>query len=269
MDIFISWSGDRSRAMASALSNLLPDVVQDINAWMSDHDISAGSRWGHELTEKLESCDFGIICLTPENLSAPWVLFEAGSLAKSVTDSRVVPYRLALESTDVPYPLAQFQGVDANEAGTRRLIEELNSACENPLEDERLGRVFSRWWPDLEIKVREIPELSDVQQSPSRSDRTLIEEILEHARVLRNEKSEKGKDPEAFTDYSVPKSAVWKSIHEVTPFDISRMEEAEIKEYITKVRKRDLVSPHSGEETALFSLENYAKEELAKRGADE
>jgi len=89
MDVFISWSGDRSKALASALKELLPDAVQGVVAWMSDRDINAGSRWVEELNKKLDNTNFGVLCLTPENLGAPWLLFEAGSLSKRVSASSV------------------------------------------------------------------------------------------------------------------------------------------------------------------------------------
>lgn len=44
MKIFISWSGTRSRAMAVALRNWLPDVVQAFKPFMSEEDIEKGRR---------------------------------------------------------------------------------------------------------------------------------------------------------------------------------------------------------------------------------
>lgn len=157
MDVFISWSGDRSKALASALKELLPDAVQGVVAWMPDRDINAGSRWVEELNKKLDNTNFGVLCLTPENLGAPWLLFEAGSLSKRVSASSVVPYRLGLRSADVLFPLAQFQGIDADESGTRKLIQSLNSALPTPMEGARLDRVFQRWWPDLRSRIEAIP----------------------------------------------------------------------------------------------------------------
>src|SRR5262245_36974805 len=108
MKIFLSWAGERSKMAASALSTWIPDVVQNVETWVSNHDIAAGSRWVIELGEKLETINFGILCLTPENLSREWILFEAGCLAKFARDSRVVPYFLGLNHSDVRFPLAQF-----------------------------------------------------------------------------------------------------------------------------------------------------------------
>src|SRR5947209_4334253 len=94
--VFISWSGDRSKALAEVLKNWIPELIQPIEIWSSEHDIDAGARWVQELNAHLEGCQNGVICLTPENLAAPWLLFEAGCLGKSVSRSRVIPYRLGL-----------------------------------------------------------------------------------------------------------------------------------------------------------------------------
>jgi len=177
MKVFISWSGSRSLAIARALAELLGDAIQDVEPWMSEHEISAGSRWATELSGALEASSFGVLCLTPENLTAPWLLFEAGCLAKSVSSSRVVPYMLSLRAADVEYPLAQFQGVEASRDGTLKLLSSLNEARREPLPDDRLLRVFDRWWPDLESRLRAVPEQS-TEVAPRREDRALLEEIL-------------------------------------------------------------------------------------------
>ena len=130
MKVFVSWSGERSRVVAAALSKWLPDVFQDLVTWMSAHNIDAGQRWGHELGEQLASTSFGILCLTPENLGSPWVLFEAGALSKVIGQAKVVPYLFQLSTTDVPFPLAQFQSVEASRAGTLDLVKSINASLE-------------------------------------------------------------------------------------------------------------------------------------------
>ena len=199
MRIFISWSGDRSKFIATALADLLPDVFHGIETWMSEHAVGAGVRWGAELTRALEECNFGILCLTPENINASWLIFEAGSLAKSVSEAKVVPYLFDLLVADVPYPLAQFNGVSADQDGTLKLIESINNSLEKSISSERLSRVFSRWWPDLENKLQGIPSTQDVEL-PKRSDRALMEEVLELSRSLAKESLQPKLDPFAVTD---------------------------------------------------------------------
>jgi hypothetical protein len=94
--VFLSWSGDESEGIAKALKGWLPDVFDDMDVWLSSHNITPGARWGNELSAHLEASHFGILCLTPENLSSRWILFEAGCLAKVVKDSRVVPYLIGV-----------------------------------------------------------------------------------------------------------------------------------------------------------------------------
>ena len=99
---------------------------------MSDHDIQAGARWGSELGGELEASNFGILCLTPENLQSHWLTFEAGALSKAIKELRVAPYPFQLRASEVGPPLSQFQGVDANEEGTLKLILSINEALRKP-----------------------------------------------------------------------------------------------------------------------------------------
>src|SRR5215217_1554754 len=109
MNIFISWSGEKSRRVALAMKAFLQDVNQRIIAWFSDADISAGERLGLELATKLETTDYGIICVTQASLESQWILFEAGALGKSVKGGRVCPYLIDLSRKQLSGPLSQFQ----------------------------------------------------------------------------------------------------------------------------------------------------------------
>lgn len=51
--VFISWSGDRSLLVATALRGWLKLVVQSIDPWFSGRDIPPGQRWGLLLDEEL------------------------------------------------------------------------------------------------------------------------------------------------------------------------------------------------------------------------
>jgi hypothetical protein len=49
MKIFLSWSGESSKAVATALNEWLAPLFRDeVTFWLST-DIDAGKRWGHEL----------------------------------------------------------------------------------------------------------------------------------------------------------------------------------------------------------------------------
>ena len=180
MKVFVSWSGERSKTVASSLKHWLPDVFQGLSVWMSQHDIHAGVRWDSALGIELEASSFGIVCLTPENLDSHWLTFEAGALSKAIQESRVVPYRFQLRTSDVGPPLSQFQGVDADEQGTLRLVISINEALGKPLPDDAaVARTFSHWWPDMRELLADIPKTAERDM---RTERNLLEEILEIVR---------------------------------------------------------------------------------------
>src|SRR5215213_4620404 len=135
MKIFLSWSGAQSRYIAESLRDWLPNVIQQVSPWLSAEDISPGIRWSDLLAQELMQAEFGIICLTPENVTAPWLLFEAGALSKAVPHSRVVPFLYDLNYAEIPSPLSQFQAIKASREGVFSLVHAINQACEHPVEE--------------------------------------------------------------------------------------------------------------------------------------
>ena len=53
MKVFISWSGEKSRAVAQALREWLPYINSEIEPWMSDADIDLGKRWSDQVAKEL------------------------------------------------------------------------------------------------------------------------------------------------------------------------------------------------------------------------
>jgi hypothetical protein len=127
MDIFISWSGPRSGAVAESLRKWLPKIVNAFRPWLSSADIDKGARWGSELAIKLETSKAGIICVTPSNVSSSWILFEAGALSKTLENTFVCTFLVGLEPADVSGPLAQFQATRATKKDVLQLVKSLNS----------------------------------------------------------------------------------------------------------------------------------------------
>jgi TIR domain len=125
MKVFISWSGPTSRDVAVALRDWLPLVIQEVQPYVSSEDIDPGARWSGDIAVQLDDTDFGILCVTRDNVSTPWLNFEAGALSKSVERARVVPFLVDLGPSDIPRgPLAQFQAVQPTKADLLRLIRE-------------------------------------------------------------------------------------------------------------------------------------------------
>jgi hypothetical protein len=177
MKVFISWSGERSEAVAKSLREWFPLVLHYVDPWLSQSDIQAGDRWSIEVAKKLENCNFGVLCVTRQNLNSPWILFEAGALAKSMEDGRVIPLLLDIDFKEVSGPLAQFQAKKVEQTGIWELISSLNKAAENPIPEPQLTKLFSALWGDLEKQISSIP-VATTPQKQSRPQGEILEELV-------------------------------------------------------------------------------------------
>jgi len=146
MNVFISWSGTKSREVATALRQWIPAVLPTSEPWVAS-DLPAGSNWSREITHRLQQARIGIICLTDENKDSPWVLFEAGALART---GQLFLYLIDLAAAEVAGPLAQFQATKADRDGTWRLIAALNDATGEQLPENVLRPKFENSWPELQ-----------------------------------------------------------------------------------------------------------------------
>ena len=181
MKVFISWSKDRSRKVAEALRDWLPDVIQAVEPFLSTHDIPKGVRWGRELARELEGTSVGIICLTPENLAERWILFEAGALSKMVDQARICTYLYDLTPNQLLSPLADFQATKAVKEDTFEMLASINNALgPQRLLIEKLQRAFARWWEVLEEKLKAIPASAEPAKTPTQVE--ILEEIYRYIR---------------------------------------------------------------------------------------
>ncbi|WP_375773396.1 DUF559 domain-containing protein [Archangium gephyra] len=189
MKVFLCWSKERSRAIAVALKNWLPKVIQNCEPWMSATDVLAGQRWDVELAQKLDESSVGILCVTPENHCEPWLNFEAGAISKKVganSQSHVAPYLLGYERPgDLPLPLGQFQAKLANKEGTFELLQMINSVEDKPLTADSLREFFGMWWPSFEKELQRVSKMpGGSPESMRRPDDEKLDELLVLSRTL-------------------------------------------------------------------------------------
>lgn len=183
MDIFISWSGPRSRAVAEALKEYLPMIVNAFNPWLSSADIDKGARWSSDLAAALATAKAGIICLTPNNLTAPYILFESGALSRTVEKPFVCTLLIAMEPSDVSGPLAQFQATKLTKEDLLQLLKTLNKALgKSALRDSQVETTFDLCWPKLKERLDSLPSDGPTGR-PQRSDRDLLEELVDLSRA--------------------------------------------------------------------------------------
>lgn len=188
MKVFLSWSGERSQAVAELLNEWLCCVIQAARPWISTRDLDRGALWFSEINDQLKDTSVGIICLTQENRVRPWILFEAGALAKGLSTARVCTLLIDLEPKDVEDPLAQFNHTHPTKESMFNLVRTLNTALGvNGLDPRVLAQVFETYWPKFDNEFKNI--VANTKEKPSvqpRNKDDVLAEILENTRTLSN-----------------------------------------------------------------------------------
>jgi hypothetical protein len=165
--LFLSWSGEFSHSVAAALHQWLPYMIQPVQPVLSS-DISKGERWGEVLAQELKDAEYGIICVTPYNLSKPWMNFEAGALTRFIDKACVTPFLFRVDRSCVTGPLAQFQSAVSDEGDVLNLIYSINNRLgPAKLDQELLRRTFDVWWKELK------KTLDDIAPSAQEETRTV------------------------------------------------------------------------------------------------
>ncbi len=183
--VFLAWSGLVSQKMAGLLKDYLPLFVRNIDIFMSE-DITKGKRWHTEIAKALGSTKFGILCLTPENLTSEWIHFEAGALSKTIDDStHVCPLLLDVKKSELKEPLASFHATIFDKEEFKKLIKALAQACGDSLEDGQFTTLMEALWPRIDSGVKELKvELAEIHRKSGKSEEakpkvdSLIEEVV-------------------------------------------------------------------------------------------
>lgn len=197
MKVFLSWSGNKSHRVAMVFRDWLPSVIQSVIPYVSSEDIDKGARWSSDIAKELEDSTFGILCVTKENINAPWLTFEAGALSKTMDKSFVSPFLFDIKRSEVEGPILQFQSTILQKEDIKKLVNTINNACsENQLSEDRLEKAFNVWYPNLESELNKVKqECGEIkttvpEQSVENSNSEILEEVLELARInqklLRN-----------------------------------------------------------------------------------
>ncbi len=197
MKVFISWSGNKSHKVAMVFREWLPSVIQSLIPYVSSEDIDKGARWSTDIAKELEDSTFGILCVTKDNLHAPWLSFEAGALSKTVDKAYVSPFLFDIKRSEVDGPMLQFQSTIFEKEDIKKLIHTLNKACgEDGITTAMLDRAFDVWYPTLERELSQLKEISETEDNDNsvitgeQHTNAIIEEILELTRdnqkLLRN-----------------------------------------------------------------------------------
>ena len=202
MKLFISWSGEFSKRVAERLSIWIPTIIQSVEVFYSPNDIAKGENWGKRLDIALSDCGFGIICLTPENVAAPWIHFEAGALSTAL-NARISTVMLEVSPSNLKGPLTRYQNTVFERDDFFRLFQSINKSSDTPLKPEILKNAFDHAWENLKAEIEEIIEIycsskkettvenrsASDSDSDSDSNSDALQEILRLVRKIDGQKT--------------------------------------------------------------------------------
>jgi TIR domain len=150
-NVFVAWGGVKSELVAQALAKWLPKLIDSVRPWMSKENIRSGTAWFPTIMGQLAKTEFGIVCLTPDNVDNRWIHFEAGAIAKRVSeDARVTPYLIGMTSSHVKSPFNALQHREAKKDPTFDLVLDINKATGATVDQKVLKERFEMFWPELE-----------------------------------------------------------------------------------------------------------------------
>lgn len=274
MKVFLSWSGDLSLRVACAFRDWLPSVIQSVRPYVSSEDIDKGSRWSTDIAKELESSSYGVLCITEDNIGAPWINFEAGALSKTIDKARVAPFLVNLKRSEVKGPLLQFQSVIYEQEDVAKLVISINNAVEpdERLEDARLAKVFNVWWPELKaqfdalLSQRQDAPVSHSAEAARPANAEILEELLELTRTQQKLlRSPEVLLPPEYLELVLQRSAMRDARRLTEEFEHLRFRFSVLKKHLAEYLDRVKETPPGPELLEALSRVDVAFEQVWRR----
>ena len=181
MSMFISWSGKRSRLVAKAFYDLFPMIfMQPKTEFYLSTGIYKGADWNANLNEGLQAADVGILCVTRDNYTAPWMIYEAGFLSHKAGIGKVFPFLLDISPSELQGPVTQFQSTVFEKEDLRKLVLDISRSEVSAVREIDLSSNFDTAYDILAERLREAAALKDEEGIEDMARKTLagVEKLL-------------------------------------------------------------------------------------------
>lgn len=184
--IFISWSKPISKSIAEDIKSFLRQVHQQFDYFLSDENIPHGSFWSKSIGDNLKESVAGIICVTPENISSPWLNFEAEALFRS-EKQRVYVLLFGVTVRDIESsPLREIQTTDFKKDSMLNMVQWINKELCSPLvDDDIVEKGFNQNWDLLEKNI--IPKLESLKKKVGWIFSNKELEVVQENKLLEDE----------------------------------------------------------------------------------
>ncbi|MFH0816746.1 MAG: hypothetical protein V1934_08035 [Methanobacteriota archaeon] len=153
--LFLSWSGERSKAAACIINTYSKAIINDVDPFFSP-DIEKGTVWFNKILSELHESDIGMFFLTPDNRDAPWLFLEMGAIAAKLHNSRVYTILIGINETDVKEPFPQYQNTKLTKDDLLKVFISINKLLVKPLEEKVLERSFNGQWASMEKEINDL-----------------------------------------------------------------------------------------------------------------
>lgn len=165
--IFISWSGKNSKKIAMELKEMLEKKVfasTDLECFVSTVDIASGDDWWNKINKELKKCKQGILCVTKENIKAPWIFFEAGALVARDVPTIPLLFNCSINSLEGS-PIKGKQCIDFyDQYQFLKMICDINNSMKLlPLEKSQLNSIAKEAYEELKKELN--PTLKQLKQT--------------------------------------------------------------------------------------------------------
>lgn len=193
MDVFLSWSSERSKKLANIFNDWISNVLPTVKTYISTEQIGPGDRWSESIGKGLESNFMGIFFMVEENVSSPWLNFEAGAISKNIEDSKVIPLLHEMRPEQINGPMAQFQAKLINqEEDIFSIVKQINVGItdERKINSDKLRKLFDKWYPDFDEAYKKFtadnPKPEKVKEDNSSDLLDSEEQIGEILNIVRD-----------------------------------------------------------------------------------
>lgn len=165
--IFISWSGINSKKIAIELKETFEKKIfasTDLECFVSTIDIASGDDWWNKINKELKKCKQGILCVTKENIKAPWIFFEAGAMV--ARDVPVIPllFNCNIQTLEGS-PIKGKQCIDFHDLMQfQKMVYDINDKMKLlPVEKAQLNAITKEAYEELKSNLQ--PILKQLKQT--------------------------------------------------------------------------------------------------------
>ncbi|MFI4910972.1 MAG: hypothetical protein ACIAQZ_04825 [Sedimentisphaeraceae bacterium JB056] len=106
---FLSWSGQYSKQLTEKFNTFFSETFKNKNTFVSFVDIEMGSNWVVNLEKELNDSSLGLLFVTHENISSPWLFYELGRLTSQNKNAMIMYF--GVDRRKINSPLKNIQSV--------------------------------------------------------------------------------------------------------------------------------------------------------------